>query len=200
MNNLEQWIESLKRLPGDPDRRFDLVSRIKQSPSPFADIYELRQITSRTTSDTQAEATLMTLSDRASFVMFVEQIDVRYVNPTGNTSVKSKSVGLVVGPNKSKLSLFPPRTLQNWLCDVYGPLEPKLVIPRSQNALVILHPDSTDATVEPAAYDIYTRVLLRFEPKELCERLGLVNAKGFPDSGPPAGMKDPLSIAGLGGR
>lgn len=173
---IEQWMDGLKRAASVPELRFDLAQKLRHTPSPLADIFESRVLSARTVLDTQAESTLATVSNRPGYVAIIDEVEVQYENPANNSTIDAHALALFLGDDIP--TYFPKRTLANWLTDFFGALTPHLLVPRDNAATLRINPASTDVTVEPAAYNVITRMRVRYEPKWLCELLGLVNPSG----------------------
>lgn len=182
---IQQWMEGLKRAASVPELRFDLAQKLRHTPSPLADIVESRVFTARTLSDNLIEATLATIADRPGHVLIIDEVHVDYENPTNSSAIDGRYVGLVLGDDIP--THFPKRTLENWLTDFFGALRPHLVVPRDKAATLRINPGSSDATPETAACNVITRMVARYEPKWLCELLGLVNPTGPLDAAPAIG-------------
>lgn len=179
---LDQYLKGLRAQSSVPELRVALAQDLRQRPSALADVTESRVLTQRSTVNTDGQISLASVGARPGFVAILDEVSVEYDNPANHTTIDGRSLALCF--SGELISMFPPRTLANWMCDLFGPLKPHLIVPREASIDWILNWGSSTSNVEPADYDIYTRLVIRYEPKALCELLGLVNAKGQADEIP----------------
>lgn len=179
---LDQYLKGLRAQSSVPELRVALAQDLRQRPSALADVREARVLTQRTTVNTDGQITLASIAARPGFVAIIDEVAVEYDNPANNSLIDGRKLALCF--SGEPLSLFPPRALSDWMCDIFGPLKPHLIVPREASIDWILNFGSGTSVAEPADYDIYTRLVVRYEPKALCELLGLVNARGQADEIP----------------
>lgn len=180
---IRKWQDLLRAAPQLPDLRAQLATLVKQGPSPFAEIRDLRAALSVTKGETGEQTTLITASARKSFVLFIDRLDVRYDNPANETEIDERQVALVFGQTENVLSLLPERQLQNFLCDEFGAIDVGIVAPREQDALLLANYAALSG-IESYAYEVRARLLVRYEPQWLCEALGLVEPYNADLKGP----------------
>lgn len=182
---LEAMLKDLTEKPVDPDQRLALASQYLQEGSPLSRRKTWDTINSFGAGDNVRAQTLVDVEKREGWVSVLEEFDFRYVNPTNNATINAYTAQLLL--SKVEQWEFPRFVFEENLDSVFGPrklINGPYVLIREQPAKLILNP-GTGALVAPAIFRVETRIVVRYEPQWLMEKLGLVEPLSSPDKAPP---------------
>lgn len=182
---LEAWRRDLARKAGDPDTRLILAQQIMREASPFAERKTWDTINTFAPGAAVSAIDLVNIEKRDNWVTVLESFDFRYLNPTNNPTIDAYTAQPLL--SRKEEWVFPRFTLNEALDYLFGPrklLNGPYVIVREQPAKLVLNPN-TSALGAPAAFQVLTRFVVRYEPQWLMELMGLVEPLGFPDKREP---------------
>lgn len=182
---IESMLKDLVSKPVDPDQRLALASQYLQEGSPLGRRKTWDTINSFAVADNVRAQTLVDIEKREGWVTVLESFDFRYTNPTNNTTINGYTAQLLL--SRAEQWEFPRFVFQENLDAVFGPrklINGPYVLIREQPAKLILNPGS-GALLAPAIFRVETRIVVRYEPQWLMEKLGLVEPLSSPDKAPP---------------
>lgn len=182
---IEAMLKDLLAKPVDPDQRLALASQYLQEGSPLARRKTWDTINSFVAAANVRAQTLVNIEKREGWVTVLESFDFRYSNPSNNTVINAYVAQLLL--SKAEEWEFPRFTFSECLDSTFGPrklINGPYVLIREQPAKLILNP-GTGALTAPAIFRVETRIVVRYEPQWLMEKLGLVEPLSSPDKAPP---------------